>query len=463
MKVPSSSLAATYAASVAVPRAVTNFVIYRSSEVAAKDKSPGGIPGVIEVVKDKIVESIPVTKPAAKIVSKLASFSNWKKYIEQDAQSLWRSLHRLVSVHPLVRSTLSNQKSSASLAAICSTTDLTQDLYLLLLEKGRFEHYLQSQMSDAEIEREIFQIELTNFLIGRLRRRRPENYRIVRRVSGVLESAPQFKVFHKKDGQTGRYRQAAEVVYGLCEWVDQKPMKDSGTFAELIAHLPMRARNRRRVGCRGDAQVIVTNQELVELMSEILQALDSPAPLRILRQLALSKLPVYDAEINSLDDDTNEERQGQKQVAAIVSAEASPEAIALAQEAEQVARSAARKFLDGLHLLNKSNMQRTERLWRVLWHCFFDPKEPSQLLIAEMVGISDSSVSDYRRKLESELRKLNLTVSQMRHFTEELDEQLRKRLALPKWHSPQSPKTELEIVWLPYDFKTNRLGAMHAA
>jgi hypothetical protein len=454
MKVPTSSLAATYAASVAVPRAVTNFVVHRNSEAGkteAKEKSP---------------ENNSAAKATPKLVNKLASLSNWKKSIEQDAQTLWRSLHRLVMVHPLVRSTLNNQHSSATLAAISSITDLTQDLYLLLLEKGRFAHYLQSQMSDAEIEREIFQIELTNFLIGRLRRRRPENYRIVRRVSGVLENTPQFKVFHKKNGPVGRYRQAAEVVYGLSTWADHKPIKDSGTFAALIAHLPMRVRNCRRVGCRGDAQVIVTNQELVELMAEILQAIDSPAPLRVLRQLALSKLPVYDAEISSLEQDLNEERSGQRRAVAIVSAEASPEQVALASEAKWLARNAAQGFLDSLHLLTKSNRQRTERLWRVLWHCFFDPKEPSQLLIAEMVGISDSSVSDYRRKLETELRKLNLTVSQMRYFTEELEEQLRWRLALHETrssHLSREVKKDLDAARLPYDFQPLLLEVMHAA
>lgn len=454
MKVPSSSLAATSAASVAVPRAVTNFVIYRNPDAGKTE------------AKDKSLENNSAVKATPRFGSKFASPTNWKKSIEQDAQALWRLLHRLVSVHPLVRSTLTNQQTSATSAMVFSTTDLTQDLYLLLLEKGRFAHYLQSQMSDAEIEREIFQIELTNFLIGRLRRRRPENYRIVRRVSGVLESSPQFKVFHKKNGQVGRYRQAAEVIYGLSTWTEQKPMKDSGTFSELIAHLPMRVRNCRRVGCRGDAQVIITNPELVELMTEILQAIDSPAPLRVLRQLALSKLPVYDAEISALDDDSNEERQGQKQEA-IVSTEASPEQIVLAGEAEWLARNAAHGFLDSLHSLTKSNRQRTERLWRVLWHCFFDPKEPSQLLIAEMVGISDSSVSDYRRKLEIELRKLNLSVSQMRCFTEELEEQLRWRLALHEmrtWYSAKEEKKEPDATkWRPYDFQSALLHVMPAA
>jgi hypothetical protein len=438
MKVSSSSLAVAYAGGLVAPPIVPHFVVYRSKETNLETKP--------ESDAEKRVELKAVPKPAPK----LAGLTAWKNRIEEDAQALWRALHRLVAIHPLVRSALSSQPSTVGLLPVFSTSDLTQDLYLLLLEKGRFTHYLQSQMSDAEIEREIFQIELTNFLIGRLRRHRPENYRIVRRVSSVLEGAPQFKVFHKRPGQAGRYRHAAEAVYGLSEWSEHKPMKDSGTFDELISHIPVRVRNRRRVGCRGEAQVIVTNQELAELLGEILRAIDSPAPLRILRQLALAKLPVYDAVITSLDDEMEQERQGRRRATVLPAVESSPEQLALADEAEQQARQAANDFLDGLHQLTKANAQRTERLWRVLWHCYFDPAEPSQLSIAELVGLSDSSVSDYRRKLETELRKLQLSTQQMRHFTEELDAQLRWRLAKRAAREERSTEERVATSWQPY-------------
>ncbi len=450
MKALSSSRATSCAAGLAMPRTVSNFVVYRVPE-ALQEK-----PLESSFIPKAVVK--PLNQSASKSVSKLVTLSKWKISIEEDAQALLNALQRLVSVHPLVRSTLSSQQSSATSSPIFSTQDLAQDLYLLLLEKGRFTHYLESQMTDTEIEREIFQIELTNFLIGRLRSRRPENYRIVRRVSGVLESEARFKVFHKKNGQTGRYRQAADVVYGLCEWADGKPMRDSGTFTDLIAHLPMRARNLRRVGCRGEAQVIVTNQELTELMVEILRAVDSPAPLRVLRQLALTKLPVYDAEIGSLDDEVNEERQQRRYATALVSTDSTPEQLALARENERQARRTAHDFLNGLLHATRSNWLRTERLWRVLWHCFFDPTEPSQLLIADLVGISDSSVSDYRRKLETEMRKLKLTADQVRHFTEELREQLHWRLSLPGPSFAASFEARTEAIdkpWRSYEYQSS--------
>jgi hypothetical protein len=379
---------------------------------------------------------------------------SWKTLLEtNDAHALWQALYRLVSAHPLVRSAQRNQHGPAHPTPLFSLGDLTQDLYLLLLEKARFTHYLRCEMTDTEIEREIFQIELTNLLIGRLRRRRPENYRMVRRVSQVLETNGLFRSFEGKDGayRHKRYRQSAGTIYGLREWNDNKPIKDGGTFLRLIASVPARMRNRRRVGCRGEAQVIITNQELIELMVEILRAIDSPAPLRILRSLALTKLPVYDASMISLEEESSEEREGRARHDTFACAEASPEQMALRREQEEIARLAATEFLERIRSMTRAHRQRTERLWRVIWHCYFDPAEPSQLSIAEMVGISDSSVSDYRRKIEGEMRKLGFAPDQLRFFAEELDEQLRLRLigvepALPSAKAHPLPS------WPQYSF-----------
>lgn len=396
-----------------------------------------------------------VAKPSS------STFSNpslWKARIEKnDANALWRELYRMVSVHPLVRSTLGIQQNSANLTPHLSLHDLTQDLYVLLLQKGRFNHYVAAQMSDGEIEREIYQIELTNLLIGNLRRRRPENYRIVRRVSQVLETDPHFRRFRRNkkhnQEQVERYRQAADAVFGLREWGDGKRMKDSGTFTDLIVSISMRQRNRRRAGCTGESQVIVSNQELVELLVEIFEAIDSPASLRIVRHLALSKLPVFDPTLTSIEDEVNEERQGRNYHDSLASSDASPEEMTMRTEQENNARIAANEFLNRLSFLTRSNPQRTERLWRVLWHCFFDSEEPSQLEIAEKVGISDSSVSDYRRKIEIEMRALNFSPEQLGSFAEELDEQLRWRLSLPE---PIEQRTELgeQILWPKYKYNS---------
>jgi hypothetical protein len=365
---------------------------------------------------------------------KAVSHRPWKSLLENnEAALLWQSLHRLVSIHPLVRSAQRNQHTAKNSTSLLSLQDLTQDLYLLLLEKSRFNYYVQRQMTDAEIEREIFQVELTNMLIGGLRRRQPENYRIVRRISAVLEGDACFRIIRQPDShQTARYRQAVNVIYGLRDWSQNKPLKDSGTFEDLIANVPMRTRNRRRVGCKGDAQVIVTNQELSELLLEIFHAIDSPASLRVLRSLALSKLPVYDAMVSSLEQVTEQDEYQRGWERQFVSTNSCPEQINLRREQELLARRAAHDFLARLDRLTRFQRKRTQKLWQILWYYYFDPEEPSQLSIAARLGMSDSSVSDNRRKMEQEMQKLlkpDFSPEQMSYFAEELALQLKRQLA----------------------------------
>src|SRR3982751_6231699 len=80
-----------------------------------------------------------------------------------DVNQIWMELHRIVSSHPLVRAS----KQAGFLVEegkYNAYTDLTQELFVALLAKERFQHYLESEMSDAEVEAEISQIELTNLL-----------------------------------------------------------------------------------------------------------------------------------------------------------------------------------------------------------------------------------------------------------------------------------------------------------
>jgi hypothetical protein len=51
---------------------------------------------------------------------------------------------------------------------------------------------------------------------------------------------------------------------------------------------------------------------------------------------------------------------------------------------------------------------RLDRLLQVAWHLYFDPEMPTQIEIARLVGLSDSSISDYRRRLELELGAIRI-------------------------------------------------------
>lgn len=391
---------------------------------------------------------------------KAVPHKSWKSLLEKDdAASLWQSLHRLVAIHPLVRSAQRNQHNAKNATSLLSLPDLTQDLYLLLLEKARFNHYAQGHMTDAEIEREIFQVELTNMLIGRLRQRQPENYRIVRRISTILDSEPVFRVLcHPRSHQRGRYQQAVHVIYGLRDWKSDKPIKDAGVLDDLMANVPMRVRNRRRVGCKGDSQLIVTNQELIELLVEIFQVVDSPLSLRVIRALALSKLPVYDAVVSSIEQVTEHEGSSRSWEKLLISNQACPEQINLLREQEYFARRAAQDFLERLDNGSRLHPLRAHQLWRILWHYYFDPDEPSQLAIASMLGMSDSTVSDYRRKMEREMQKLlkeNFSPEQMSHFVEELSAQLKHRLAKAELQRrPQVLERKDLINWSRFNYSS---------
>src|SRR6187431_1344666 len=140
-----------------------------------------------------------------------------------DVTRLWAELHRIVSNHPLVRAS----RSAGLLieeGASSAHTDLTQELFVQLLTKSRFQHYLDTSMTDAEIECEIGQIELTNLLTAELRKRHPESYRLARRISTLVQSSSNFR---RVDGTEDQHRRLADRVYGLSEWSVTKPGRNS--------------------------------------------------------------------------------------------------------------------------------------------------------------------------------------------------------------------------------------------
>src|ERR1043165_5228045 len=135
-----------------------------------------------------------------------------------DVNRIWTELHRIVSSHPLVRAS----KSAGFLieeGRQNAYTDLTQELFVALLSKERFQHYLNTEMSDAEIEAEISQIELTNMLTAELRKRYPESYRLARRISTLIQTGAGFKRFDNI-GNPEMHRRLADRLYGLVDWPD---------------------------------------------------------------------------------------------------------------------------------------------------------------------------------------------------------------------------------------------------
>ena len=341
-----------------------------------------------------------------------------------DVNRLWSELHRLVSNHPLVRASHSAGLLVEEGDRGSAYTDLAQELFVTLLAKSRFQHYLDTGMTDPEIECEIGQIELTNLLTAELRKRHPESYRLARRISTIIQSSPNFRRFDGgSGGEDEPHRRLVDRVYGLSEWRDDKQRRGSHELEQRAHLIPVRQRDTRMVGCTGDAQIIISNSDLEDLIISVLDACDSPADVRTLRGLVMSRLPVMDIYLVPLGGDDSEESGRQFEP---VDGRENPEQSLLRREAEGEVANVVEQFLKGLHGAVRGKAKQYERMLGILWHCYLSPTHITQLEAAARLNVSDSLVSDYRRRIEQQLRALSFTeIEEARRFETALRERVR--------------------------------------
>ena len=399
---------------------------------------------------------------------------DWASLLTQeDVEGIWNGLYQLVSRHPAVRPLHFATDGAAVASQIEINADLTQELFLELFQKQRFDHYADHRYSSSEIENELAHIELPNLVGARLRKRYPESFRMARRVSALLKTSARFyrvgvvddTAVETKPRKRGRPSKKASLeaeaagngarkpvetiddddgfdsledlegaepvakprrgrmvnqVFGLREWPRSKPVTDGGHFTDAIKSVPMRRRDTRIVGRSGSSQLILSNPDLEELIVEILKAIDSPADVRTIRQLVLSKIPLQDYNISSLDEEHSVGNTGATIHREAADTRESPEDALLRGENDERTAELAEEFLDTLRRAVNNNERRYSRLLTTLWYCYYDPQGPSQLEIARLLGVSDSLVSDNRRLIEHELRKLSLTVEDGAVFSESL-------------------------------------------
>jgi hypothetical protein len=339
-----------------------------------------------------------------------------------DVSRLWAELHRLVSHHPLVRAS-----RSAGLLVEEGThnayTDLTQELFVQLLSKGRFQHYLDTEMTNAEIECEVGQIELTNLLTAELRKRHPESYRLARRISTLIQSSANFRRFDTSGIDDEPHRRLADRVYGLSEWPVNKPRRDSHDLEQRIQMIAVRQRDTRMVGCTGDSQIVIGNSDLEDLIISVLEAADAPVDVRALRSLVMSRLPVMDIYLVPLGGDDGDDSSNQFEP---VDGCDNPEQGLMRRESEREAANFVDGFLKSLHETVRGKVKQYNRMLGVLWHCYLSPDHSTQLEVAATLGVSDSLVSDYRRRIEQELRALSFAeIEEARRFEMALRERVR--------------------------------------
>jgi hypothetical protein len=361
---------------------------------------------------------------AKRTAERIAKSGKWIESLRSsDVNRLWSELHRIVSHHPLVRAS----RSAGLLVeegAGSAHTDLTQELFVQLLSKNRFEHYLDTEMTDYEIECEIGQIELTNLLTAELRKRHPESYRLARRISTLIQSSSNFRRFDTSGSGDEPHRRLADRMYGLNEWADGKRRRDSHDVEQRVHIIPVRARDTRMVGCTGDSQVVISNSDLEDLIVSVLDAVDSPVDVRTLRSLVMSRLPVMDIYLVPLDGDDND---GDGNHFEPVDRQENPEQGLMRRESENEAAGFVDHFLSSLHETVRGKLKQYNRILGVLWHCYLSQEQSTQLEVAAVLGVSDSLVSDYRRRIEQELRALSFSeVEEARRFEGALRERVRE-------------------------------------
>jgi hypothetical protein len=329
-----------------------------------------------------------------------------------DVSRLWSELQRIVVNHPLVRASYSagllveeGDRGSAYL-------DMTQELFVTLLAKSRFQHYLDTSMTDQEIECEISQIELTNLLTAELRKRHPESYRLARRISTIIQSSANFRRTDSAGGEASEdepHRRLVDRVYGLREWREDKQRRAQAELEQRAQLVPVRQRDTRMVGCTGDAQIIISNSDLEDLIVSVLEACDSPVDVRTLRSLVMSRLPVMDIYLVPIGGDEGDEGRAFEPV----DGRENPEQSLLRRESEE-------------HAAVRGKSKQYDRMLGVLWYCYLSPAHITQLEAAARLSVSDSLVSDYRRRIEQQLRALNFTeIEQARRFETALRERVR--------------------------------------
>ncbi|MFN2532268.1 MAG: hypothetical protein ABR555_13320 [Pyrinomonadaceae bacterium] len=349
--------------------------------------------------------------------------AKWVESLKQsDVSRLWSELHRIVSHHPLVRASR-NAGLLIEEGASSAYTDLTQELFVQLLSKNRFEHYLDTEMTDYEIECEISQIELTNLLTAELRKRHPESYRLARRISTIIQSSSNFRRFDSSGIDDEPHRRLADRIYGLSEWHDGKSRRGSHEVEQRVHIIAVKQRDTRMVGCTGDSQVVISNPDLEDLIVSVLDAIDSPVDVRTLRSLVMSRLPVMDIYLVPLDADDHENEGNQFEP---VDRCENPEESLLRRESEREAAGFVDQFLQNLHEAVRGKVKQYNRILGVLWHCYLSTEHSTQLEVAAYLGVSDSLVSDYRRRIEQELRALSFVeVEEAKQFELALREKVK--------------------------------------
>jgi hypothetical protein len=148
--------------------------------------------------------------------------------------------------------------------------------------------------------------------------------------------------------------------------------------------------------------------------------MDAPADVRTIRSLVMSRLPVLDVHLTQFRA-VGDDEAGKGRVFEPADVKPTPEQEALGRDLDVCAGELVNEFFRRLSEEVRGKAKQYERMLSVLWHCYLCAEHKTQLELAARLGVSDSLVSDYRRRIEQALRSLSLTsVEEARRFEEAL-------------------------------------------
>ncbi|MCA1608839.1 MAG: hypothetical protein LC730_05190 [Acidobacteria bacterium] len=166
------------------------------------------------------------------------------------------------------------------------------------------------------------------------------------------------------------------------------------------------------------------------MIVRVLKAIDSPVDVRSLRSFVMSRLPIMDIHlvpVGGSGDSDDDERMNFE----IPDTRETPEEDFLRNEAEAEAAGFVDCFLENLNKSVRGKEKQYERMISVLWHCYLISGGGTQLEVAEMLGVSDSLVSDYRKRIEAILQDLSFNgVNEARQFEKALKRRVREIVIL---------------------------------
>jgi hypothetical protein len=342
----------------------------------------------------------------------------WIEALESnDVEALWAKLFNLISKHSSVRMLYPPNEVSTDMLRD-NYCDLTQDLFLKLFEKQRWQYYLAHGYSDEKIQQELYRIEVPNMITLLQRDRHPESYRIARRISDLIKTRAEFQHFSAStsSASNGAHNCNKMVLkhYGLSIWSADKTIKHESDLSELIKGVSFRTRDIRRTGRGAGSQVVISNEDLVRLIVDVFTAIDTPLAIRKMRALVMSKLPIEDSRTVSLNAAPPGSSSPETDLPYLDVSDKRPTPLEnlLAKERWLEIEALADEMLNVLKEQVRNKPARYKKLLRVVWHCYFDPASLSQTSLARMMGISDSLVSHYRGIFDSFIRTLNLSIDE---------------------------------------------------